>query len=120
MAGKLVTCISGTANPETATGSLTQLHHTILFYQPIRAIPSFTSRMRMSVYCTSVSVRRWKKADRHAAEVYSRPPWNWRQPTLVLLNELLPDINQLGYLLEPFGLNTFVIQGTPADTGQGK
>ena len=33
----------------------------------------------------------------------------------VLLKELLPDMNHLGYLLEPFGNNTFVIQGTPAD-----
>jgi DNA mismatch repair protein MutL len=37
----------------------------------------------------------------------------------VLLNELLPDLNHLGYLLEPFGNNTFVIQGTPADVEQG-
>ena len=37
----------------------------------------------------------------------------------VLLKELLPDMNHLGYLLEPFGNNTFVIQGTPADVSQG-
>ena len=37
----------------------------------------------------------------------------------VLLNELLPDLNQLGYLLEPFGNNTFVIQGTPSGLDQG-
>ena len=37
----------------------------------------------------------------------------------VLLNELLPDLNHLGYTLEPFGNNTFVIQGTPADVDQG-
>jgi DNA mismatch repair protein MutL len=37
----------------------------------------------------------------------------------VLLKELLPDLNHLGYLLEPFGNNTFVIQGTPADVDQG-
>ena len=37
----------------------------------------------------------------------------------VLLSDLLPDLNHLGYLLEPFGNNTFVIQGTPADTGNG-
>ena len=36
-----------------------------------------------------------------------------------MLNELLPDLNHLGYLLEPFGNNTFVIQGTPADVDQG-
>ena len=37
----------------------------------------------------------------------------------VLLKELLPDLNHLGYLLEPFGNNTFVIQGTPADVNEG-
>jgi DNA mismatch repair protein MutL len=33
----------------------------------------------------------------------------------VLLLELLPDLELLGYKLEPFGNNTFVVQGTPAD-----
>jgi DNA mismatch repair protein MutL len=36
----------------------------------------------------------------------------------VMLTELLPDLEQLGYKLEPFGNNTFVVQGTPADVGQ--
>ncbi|MBC7890170.1 MAG: DNA mismatch repair endonuclease MutL [Ferruginibacter sp.] len=38
---------------------------------------------------------------------------------VVLLNELLPDLQYLGYHLEPFGNNTFVIQGTPSDVAQG-
>ncbi|MEO6456515.1 MAG: DNA mismatch repair endonuclease MutL [Ginsengibacter sp.] len=37
----------------------------------------------------------------------------------VLLNELLTDLQLLGYMVEPFGNNTFVIQGTPADVIQG-
>ena len=37
----------------------------------------------------------------------------------VMLQDLLPDLQQLGYLLEPFGNQTFVIQGTPADVDQG-
>ena len=37
----------------------------------------------------------------------------------VLLQELTTDLNQLGYLIEPFGANTFVIQGTPADVSAG-
>jgi DNA mismatch repair protein MutL len=32
---------------------------------------------------------------------------------------LIPDLHYLGYHLEPFGNNTFVIQGTPADVLQG-
>jgi DNA mismatch repair protein MutL len=37
----------------------------------------------------------------------------------VLLDELLSDLLQLGYLVEPFGTDTFVIQGSPADLDQG-
>ena len=29
------------------------------------------------------------------------------------------DLHQLGYIVEPFGRNTFVVQGTPADLEQG-
>ena len=37
----------------------------------------------------------------------------------VLMLELMPDLKTLGYLIEPFGSNTFVVQGTPADILQG-
>jgi DNA mismatch repair protein MutL len=37
----------------------------------------------------------------------------------VLIGELNADLQQLGFLIEPFGKNTFVIQGTPADVSQG-
>ena len=37
----------------------------------------------------------------------------------VLLEELMDDLQQLGYMIEPFGKNTFVVQGTPADVTQG-
>ncbi|HYO22424.1 MAG TPA: DNA mismatch repair endonuclease MutL [Flavisolibacter sp.] len=37
----------------------------------------------------------------------------------VLLSELLPDLHQLGYIIEPFGKTAFVIQGTPADVETG-
>ena len=36
-----------------------------------------------------------------------------------LLGGLLSDMNLLGYHLEPFGNNSFVVQGTPADVVQG-
>jgi len=40
-------------------------------------------------------------------------------PDAVLLNELTDDLLQLGYLVEPFGKDSFVIQGTPAGFDQG-
>ncbi|WP_207491540.1 DNA mismatch repair endonuclease MutL [Aridibaculum aurantiacum] len=36
-----------------------------------------------------------------------------------LMHELLPDLKVLGYAIEPFGNNTFVVQGTPADILDG-
>ncbi|MEO5985235.1 MAG: DNA mismatch repair endonuclease MutL, partial [Ferruginibacter sp.] len=35
----------------------------------------------------------------------------------VLLQDLLPDLKILGYILEPFGNNTYVVQGSPAGLG---
>lgn len=37
----------------------------------------------------------------------------------ILLTELLEDLKVLGYLIEPFGKDSFVIQGTPADLKEG-
>ena len=36
-----------------------------------------------------------------------------------ILSELLPDLQQIGYQVEPFGNNSFVIQGIPADVEPG-
>lgn len=36
-----------------------------------------------------------------------------------LVTEMLPDLQVLGYDLEPFGSNTFVVRGTPADIQSG-
>lgn len=37
----------------------------------------------------------------------------------ILLEELSGDLLQFGYCVEPFGKNSFVLQGTPADVEQG-
>jgi len=36
-----------------------------------------------------------------------------------VMEEIMNDLQQLGYIIEPFGKNTYVLQGTPADTLQG-
>jgi DNA mismatch repair protein MutL len=36
-----------------------------------------------------------------------------------IMEEIISDLQYLGYIIEPFGKNTFVIQGTPADVGEG-
>lgn len=36
-----------------------------------------------------------------------------------VMTEIAGDLQYLGYIIEPFGKNSFVIQGTPADVGQG-
>jgi DNA mismatch repair protein MutL len=42
-----------------------------------------------------------------------------QQADAVMLQELLPEMKQLGYHIEPFGANSFVVQGTPADVEVG-
>ena len=37
----------------------------------------------------------------------------------ILMTELLPDLVQFGYDIEPFGKDSYIIQGTPADTSHG-
>jgi DNA mismatch repair protein MutL len=37
----------------------------------------------------------------------------------VLIDELKNELQLLGFMIEPFGKNTFVLQGTPADVPQG-
>lgn len=37
----------------------------------------------------------------------------------IIVDELLPDLQLLGFQVEPFGNNTFVIQGTPAGIAEG-
>jgi DNA mismatch repair protein MutL len=37
----------------------------------------------------------------------------------MVLEELMEDLQQLGYGIEPFGKNTFVVRGTPADIEHG-
>ncbi|HYO22739.1 MAG TPA: DNA mismatch repair endonuclease MutL, partial [Flavisolibacter sp.] len=37
----------------------------------------------------------------------------------VLLSELLPDLQQFGYSIEPFGKTAFIVQGVPADLLSG-
>jgi DNA mismatch repair protein MutL len=40
-------------------------------------------------------------------------------PDAALLQDLLPSIQVIGYSIEPFGNNTFIIQGVPADILKG-
>ncbi|MGN6618022.1 MAG: DNA mismatch repair endonuclease MutL [Ilyomonas sp.] len=40
-------------------------------------------------------------------------------PDAILLEDLLPELQAIGYQIEPFGGDTFIIQGTPADVLQG-
>ena len=36
-----------------------------------------------------------------------------------IMEEIIGDLQQLGYMIEPFGKNSYVVQGTPADVGTG-
>ncbi len=40
-------------------------------------------------------------------------------PDAALMQDLLPELEYLGYKIEPFGGNSFIVQGTPADIPAG-
>lgn len=40
-------------------------------------------------------------------------------PDAALLSDLIPDLQELGFQIEPFGKDSFVIQGTPGDIPSG-
>jgi DNA mismatch repair protein MutL len=73
-------------------------HERILYEQFAKAVEGKAMATQQNLFPTTI--------DLAAADV-------------VLLQELLPDLQNLGYLIEPFGNNSFVIQGTPADVPQG-
>jgi DNA mismatch repair protein MutL len=47
-------------------------------------------------------------------------PVEFSAPDAALLEAMIPDLLQLGFQLEPFGKQTYVIQGTPADLKSGQ
>ena len=108
-----------TANWQLATENCLQLHNTYIVIQ--------NDKGYLLVHQQNAHERilyeRFNKAvdGKHIATQSSLFPSTMElsMTDAVLLSELLPDLHHLGYLLEPFGNNTFVIQGTPADVEQG-
>ncbi|MBK6381647.1 MAG: DNA mismatch repair endonuclease MutL [Chitinophagaceae bacterium] len=108
-----------TQNPKPETQNLLQLHNSFIVVQ--------TNRGYFLVHQQNAHER--ILYERFALAVEGKPIATQQSlfpatielhaADAVLLKELLPDMNHLGYQLEPFGNNTFVIQGTPADVSQG-
>jgi DNA mismatch repair protein MutL len=108
-----------TQNPKPETQNLVQLHNSFIIVQ--------TNRGYYLVHQQNAHER--ILYERFALAVEGKPIATQQSlfpatielnaADAVLLKELLPDMNHLGYQLEPFGNNTFVIQGTPADVNQG-
>ena len=108
-----------TQNPKPETQNLLQLHNSFIIIQ--------TNRGYYLVHQQNAHER--ILYERFALAVEGKPIATQQSlfpatielnaADAVLLKELLPDMNHLGYQLEPFGNNTFVIQGTPADVNQG-
>lgn len=73
-------------------------HERILYEQYIRAMQGQPIAMQQSLFPVTLTLA---SAD------------------AVLLQELLPHLQQLGYQVEVFGKDSFIVQGTPADVLQG-
>jgi DNA mismatch repair protein MutL len=108
-----------TSNEQRTTESLLQLHNTFIVLQNDKGFmvihqQNAHERVLYERFLNAV-------AGKHIAVQQSLFPITIELTATdtVILTELLPDLQNLGYQLEPFGNNTFVVQGTPADIIQG-
>jgi len=108
-----------TKNYELRTENLVQLHNSFILFQTdkgFRVVHQQNAHERI-LYERFAAAFAGKPI---ATQQSLFPATMDLQPAdAVLLNELLPDLNELGYHIEPFGSNAFVVQGTPADIEQG-
>jgi DNA mismatch repair protein MutL len=100
-------------------GRLTQLHNTYI----ISSTPKGFMLIHQQLAHERVLYEKYSKEAHHKQAVTQKSLFpvtlELGAADAVLLEDLLEDINALGYQIEPFGNNTFVIQGTPADVLQG-
>ena len=73
-------------------------HERILYEQYVRAMQGQSVPMQQSLFPVTL---------------------NLASADAVLLHELLPHLQQLGYQVEAFGKDSFIVQGVPADVLQG-
>jgi len=113
------TFLPKTCDEQRATGNLLQLHNTFIVLQNDKGFMVIHQQNAHE----RVLYERFLNAvlGKHIATQQSLFPATIElTPTdTLMLTELLPDLHYLGYQLEPFGNNTFVIQGTPAGLEQG-
>jgi DNA mismatch repair protein MutL len=110
------------ANEETQNFShqpFTQLHQTYI----LSTTPRGFMLIHQQLAHERILYERYSKASNNQKVVTQKSlfPINLElgAADTILLVDLLNDINALGYDIEPFGNNSFVIQGTPADVLQG-
>jgi DNA mismatch repair protein MutL len=100
-------------------GRLTQLHNTYI----ISSTPKGFMLIHQQLAHERVLYEKYSKEAHHQQAVTQKSLFpvtlELGAADAVLLEDLLDDINALGYQIEHFGNNTFVIQGTPADVLQG-
>lgn len=113
------TSLSAHQLPIVHEQDFTQLHHTY--------IVAATNKGIMLIHQQNAHERilfeRYQQAMNGSAVATQRSLFpatlNVSPQDAMMLHEMIPDLHQLGYHVEPFGKNTFVIQGTPADVEQG-
>ncbi len=118
------------------TAQIPDTEHRIQKHQTLHVLPDTTLLQLHKTYIIASTnsgfllVHQQLAHERILYERYSLAPHGQQMPTqkslfpvtlemavtdAALLTELLPDLQTIGYQVEPFGNNSFVIQGIPAD-----
>jgi DNA mismatch repair protein MutL len=103
----------------THDSQLTQLHHEYILFQTANGFILINQQAAHE----RIIYERLQEAAKGKAVATQRSMFpvtiELAPADTVLLQEIMGDLQLLGYMIEPFGKNTFVVQGTPADVTQG-
>jgi DNA mismatch repair protein MutL len=92
-----------------------QFHLRYIFYQVrtgVMVIDQFAAKERILYDRFIVSIQRQTRASQ---KVLFPKTLSFSSPDFVLIEEIIPTLNELGFQLEIFGKNTLIIQGVPVD-----
>ncbi|MBS1932856.1 MAG: DNA mismatch repair protein MutL, partial [Bacteroidetes bacterium] len=105
--------------PTTEIRNLAQIHNSYILAQTVRGFLLINQQFAHERILYERYVAAYETKSMASQKNLFPVTLNLSAQDAVLLNELLSDLNTLGYLIEPFGKDAFIIQGTPADVADG-
>lgn len=101
-------------NPLDASGII-QLHQTFIVFDQPKGITMLQQQLAHQQILFEHFNASWTGKPINIQQELFPQTIHFSPSDYQMVVEILPDLLQMGYLLEPFGMHTFVLQGAPAD-----